>query len=122
MGSVGALGVTLLMAAASFAVIAFFVRRGTAGAQVWRLVAAGAAGIALLGIAVYTVKDFGVLVGAEKGSALSWVLPGIIGAAVVGGLLYGAILRSRRPEVHARIGLGNEAFRLDQAAEADPRD
>ncbi|MCX4694223.1 APC family permease [Streptomyces sp. NBC_01408] len=122
MGSVGALGVTLLMAAASFAVIAFFVRRGTAGAQIWRLVAAGAAGLALLGIAVYTVKDFGVLVGAEEGSALSWVLPGIIGAAVVTGLLYGAVLRSRRPEVHARIGLGNEAFRLDQAAEATPGD
>ncbi|MFI1450652.1 APC family permease [Streptomyces virginiae] len=117
MGSVGALGVTLLMAAASFAVIAFFVRRGTAGAQVWRLVAAGAAGLALLAIAVYTVKDFGVLVGAEKGSALSWVLPGIIGAAVVIGLAYGAVLRRTRPETHARIGLGNEAFRLDQAAE-----
>lgn len=120
MGSVGALGVTLLMAAASFAVIAFFVRRGTAGAQVWRLVAAGAAGLALLAIAVYTVKDFGVLVGAEKGSALSWVLPGIIGAAVVIGLAYGAVLRRTRPETHARIGLGNEAFRLDQAAEDTP--
>ncbi|MFG2336855.1 APC family permease [Streptomyces yangpuensis] len=122
MGSVGALGVTLLMAAASFAVIAFFVRRGTAGAQVWRLVAAGAAGLALLAIAAYTVKDFGVLVGAEKGSALSWVLPGVIGAAVVGGLLYGVLLRRSRPEVHARIGLGNEAFRLDQAADVTPAD
>ncbi|MGW7462187.1 APC family permease [Streptomyces sp. NPDC054797] len=122
MGNVGALGVTLLMAAASFAVIAFFVRRGTAAAQVWRLVAAGAAGLALLGIAAYTVKDFDVLVGAEKGSALSWVLPGIIGAAVVIGLLYGVVLRRERPEVHARIGLGNEAFRLDQAAETTPGD
>ncbi|WP_079404470.1 APC family permease [Streptomyces sp. 3211] len=122
MGSVGALGVTLLMAAASFAVIAFFVRRGTAGAQVWRLVAAGTAGLALLAIAVYTVKDFGVLVGAEKGSALSWLLPGIIAAAVVIGLVYGAVLRRSRPEVHARIGLGNEAFRLDQAAEGTPGD
>ncbi|MER7826396.1 APC family permease [Streptomyces sp. NPDC096097] len=120
MGSVGALGVTLLMAAASFAVIAFFVRRGTAGAQVWRLVAAGTAGLALLAIAVYTVKDFGVLVGAEKGSALSWALPGIVGAAVVIGLVYGAVLRRSRPETHARIGLGNEAFRLDQAAEDTP--
>ncbi|MGW9070395.1 APC family permease [Streptomyces yangpuensis] len=122
MGSVGALGVTLLMAAASFAVIAFFVRRGTAGAQVWRLAAAGAAGLALLAIALYTVKDFGVLVGAEKGSALSWVLPGVIGAAVVVGLLYGVLLRRSRPEVHARIGLGNEAFRLDQAADVTPAD
>ncbi|MFJ3928066.1 APC family permease [Streptomyces sp. NPDC090022] len=122
MGSVGALGVTLLMAAASFAVIAFFVRRGTAGAQIWRLVAAGAAGLALLAIAVYTVKDFGVLVGAAEGSALPWVLPGIIGTAAVLGLAYGAVLRARKPEVHAHIGLGNEAFRLDQAATATEAD
>ncbi|AXE25735.1 amino acid permease [Streptomyces globosus] len=121
MGSVGALGVTLLMSAASFAVIAFFVRRGTAGAQLWRLVAAGLAGTALLGIAVYTVKDFGVLVGAGEGSVLGWLLPAVIGLAAVGGLAYGAVLRVRRPEVHARIGLGNEAFRLDQAAGTAPR-
>ncbi|MFG2711501.1 APC family permease [Streptomyces goshikiensis] len=120
MGSVGALGVTLLMATASFAVIAFFVRRGTAGAQVWRLVAAGLSGLALVGIAVYTVKDFGVLVGAEQGSALSWVLPAIIAAAAVAGLVSGLLLRGRSPEAHGRIGLGNEAFRLDQAAASDP--
>ncbi|MGW2985016.1 APC family permease [Streptomyces goshikiensis] len=120
MGSVGALGVTLLMATASFAVIAFFVRRGTAGAQVWRLVAAGLSGLALVGIAVYTVKDFGVLIGAEEGSALSWVLPAIIAAAAVAGLVSGLLLRRRNPAAHGRIGLGNEAFRLDQAAGSDP--
>lgn len=120
MGSVGALGVTLLMAAASFAVVAFFVRRGTAAAQVWRLVAAGAAGLALLFIAGYTVRDFAVLVGAEEGSALSWALPGIIAVAALAGLAHGLLLRSRRPDAHARIGLGNEAFRLDQAAESAP--
>ena len=38
LGNVGALGVILLMAAASVAVIAFFVRRGAARAQAWRLV------------------------------------------------------------------------------------
>ncbi|UQX00424.1 APC family permease [Streptomyces sp. RerS4] len=122
MGSVGALGVTALMATASFAVIAFFVRRGTAGAQVWRLVAAGLAGVALVVIVIYTVKDFGVLVGAEEGSALPWTLPAIILVAALAGLVHGLLLKSRRPEAHARIGLGNEAFRLDQAAEATPRD
>ncbi|MFE7776778.1 APC family permease [Streptomyces sp. NPDC057445] len=116
MGNVGALGVILLMAAASCAVIAFFWRRGAAGAQAWRLVASALAGIALVAIAVYTVKDFDVLIGAGPGSSLSWILPGIIGLALVGGLLYGAVLRSTRPEVHARIGLGNEAFQLERAA------
>ena len=43
-GNVGALGVILLMAAASLSVIVFFVRRGAAGAQAWRLVASAIAG------------------------------------------------------------------------------
>ncbi|MGC5346592.1 APC family permease [Streptomyces sp. AM 4-1-1] len=116
MGNVGALGVILLMAAASFAVIAFFVRRGAGRAQAPRLAASALAGVALLAIAVFTVRDFDVLVGSGSGSALTWVLPGVILAALVVGLVYGAVLRAVRPEVHARIGLGNEAFQLERAA------
>ncbi|MFJ5045822.1 APC family permease [Streptomyces sp. NPDC088719] len=116
MGNVGALGVILLMAAASFAVIAFFVKRGAGRAQAPRLVASGLAGLALLSIAVFTVRDFDVLVGSGSGSALNWLLPGVIILALVGGLVYGAVLRSVKPEVHARIGLGNEAFQLEKAA------
>ncbi|AZP16638.1 APC family permease [Streptomyces aquilus] len=117
-GNIGALGVILLMAAASFSVVVFFARRGAAGAQVWRLVTSVIAGIALLVIAGYTVKDFDVLVGAGPDSSLSWVLPGIIGASVIVGLAQGLYLRSRSPEAHARIGLGNEAFQLDKAAQS----
>ncbi|NEC89229.1 APC family permease [Streptomyces sp. SID12501] len=117
-GNLGALGVILLMAAASLSVIVFFVRRGAAGAQAWRLATAAISGIALLGIAFYTIKDFDVLVGTGPDSYLNWLLPGIIGAAVVLGLVQGLVLRSRKPEVHARIGLGNEAFQLDKVAEA----
>ncbi|MFJ7412442.1 APC family permease [Streptomyces sp. NPDC098077] len=119
MGNVGALGVILLMAAASFAVIAFFVKRGAGRAQAPRLVASGLAGLALLSIAVFTVRDFDVLVGSGSGSALNWLLPGVIILALVGGLVYGAVLRSVKPEVHARIGLGNEAFQLEKAAESE---
>jgi hypothetical protein len=97
-------------------VVVFFARRGAAGAQAWRLVTSALAGIALLVIAGYTVKDFDVLVGSGPGSSLSWVLPGIIGLALVVGLVQGLFLRARSPEAHARIGLGNEAFQLDKAA------
>ncbi|MET9483052.1 APC family permease [Streptomyces sp. NPDC006638] len=118
MANIGALGVILLMAAASFAVIAFFVRRGAAGAQAARLVASALAGLSLVAVAVYTVKDFDLLVGAGPDSALSWILPGIVGLTLVGGLVYGAVLRSVKPDVHARIGLGNEAFQLEKAAQS----
>ena len=116
MGNIGALGVMVLMAVASFAVIAFFVRRGAARAQAGRLIASGIAGVALTVITVFTVQDFDVLVGAGPGSALSWILPSVIGVTLIGGVLFGLVLRSRKPEVHARIGLGNEAFQLDKAA------
>ncbi|MEU7190982.1 APC family permease [Streptomyces sp. NPDC045369] len=115
-GNVGALGVIVLMATASVAVIAFFVRRGAGRAQAGRLLAAGLAALALLTVLVYAVKDFGVLVSAAEGSALSWMLPGVIGLAALVGLGYGRVLRARRPQVHARIGLGNEAFQLEKAA------
>ncbi|MEU6910022.1 APC family permease [Streptomyces coeruleorubidus] len=115
-GNIGALGVIVLMAAASLSVVVFFVRRGAAGAQAWRLVTSALAGLALLVIAGYTVKDFEVLVGAGPDSSLSWILPGIIGLALAAGLLLGLVLRARAPEKHARIGLGNEAFQLDKAA------
>ena len=117
-GNIGALGVILLMAAASLSVIVFFVRRGAAGAQAWRLATAAVSGLALLGIAFYTVKDFDVLVGTGPDSSLSWVLPGIVGAAVVLGLVQGLVLKARNPEAHAGIGLGNEAFQLEKAAES----
>ncbi|MFJ7135771.1 APC family permease [Streptomyces fungicidicus] len=116
-GNIGALGVIVLMAIASLSVVVFFVRRGAAGAQSWRLVTSALAGIALVVIAGYTVKDFDVLVGAGPDSSLSWILPGIIGLALAVGLVQGAVLRSRAPEKHARIGLGNEAFQLEREAE-----
>jgi amino acid transporter len=115
-GNIGALGVIVLMAAASLSVVVFFVRRGAAAAQAWRLVTSALAGSALLVIAGYTVKDFEVLVGAGPGSSLSWVLPGTIGLAALAGVVLGLVLRARAPEKHARIGLGNEAFQLDKAA------
>ncbi|WP_432097207.1 APC family permease [Streptomyces sp. bgisy100] len=119
MGNVGALGVLLLLAATSVAVIAFFVRRGAARAQMWRIASSAVAGAALVVIIAIAVVDFDVLVAAGPGSALSRILPGVIGVAAVGGVIYGRVLRSAKPEVHARIGLGNEAFQLEKAAAAD---
>ena len=117
LGNIGALGVILLMAAASLSVVVFFARRGAVAAQAWRLATSVVAGIALLVIAGYTVRDLDVLVGVGPDSALIWVLPGIIGLALVVGVAQGLVLRSRRPEAYARIGLGNEAFQLEKAAE-----
>ncbi|MFE1783019.1 APC family permease [Streptomyces sp. NPDC059506] len=119
MGNVGALGVLLLMVVTSVAIIAFFVRRGAAAAQAPRLVCSGLAGAALLVILCFALADFDVLVAAQPGSPLAWILPGLIGAAAVVGALHGLALKLRRPEQYARIGLGNEAFQLEIAAERE---
>jgi amino acid transporter len=115
-GNIGALGVTVLMALASVSVLVFFVRRGAAGAQFWRLAASGLATVVLAVIIGYTVKDFDVLVGSGPDSHLSWLLPGIVALALAAGIAQGLVMRSRDPEAHARIGLGNEAFQLDKAS------
>jgi amino acid transporter len=117
-GNVGALGVVVLMAVSSIAIIVFFIKRGAAGVQGWRLVTSAIAAVALLVIAFYAVKDFKVLLGVDPGYGLRWLLPGIIGIAALLGLIYGAVLRVRNPAAHARIGQGNEAFQLDKAASA----
>jgi amino acid transporter len=117
LGDVGALGITLLMACTCVAIIVFFVKRGVAAAQGWRLLCSSLAFLCLITISVYTVKDFAKILGADPGSPLRWVLPGLILVAAVFGLCYGSLLRTRRPQTHARIGLGNEAFQLDIAAD-----
>ena len=119
MGNLGALGVILLMMVTSVAIIAFFVRRGAAGAQGWRLVCSGLAAAGLATIFVYAVKDFDVLIDAGAGSALSWALPGLLLVAAVIGTVVGLVLRSRSPETFAGIGQGNEAFRLERAADEE---
>lgn len=122
MANLGALGLTLLLAITSVAVIAFFVRHGAARSQIWRIVSSAVSGLALAVIFVYAVKDIDVLLGTGSDSALIWILPGIIGAVAVLGVGYGLFLRATRPEVYARIGLGNEAFQLEKSAAASTVD
>lgn len=117
-GNVGALGVVLLMAVSSIAIIVFFIKRGAARVQAFRLATSAVAAVALLVIAFYAVKDFKVLLGVDPGYGLRWWLPGIVGIAALLGLVYGTVLKVKNPTAHARIGQGNEAFQLDKAASA----
>ena len=118
-GQVGALGIIVLLATASVAVIAFFVRRGAVRAQAVRIVCSALAAASLLVIIFITVRDFDVLLGSDPDSPLAWILPGIVGATVVIGLAYGLFLRAAQPDVHARIGMGNEVYQIEKARNAE---
>jgi amino acid transporter len=104
---VSAVGVLVLMAAVSVAVVGFFRRRpGLAGSRWQRLVAPVLASIALVLIVLVTVSNADSVLGAEAGSALGYLLPGLVGASAVAGLGWGLVLRRTRPDTYARIGHG----------------
>jgi amino acid transporter len=106
LSTIAAIGVMLLMAATSLAVIRFFRRGGGTHESVWqRSVAPTLGALAIAAVLATTVVNLSSLVGAEPGSALTWVLPGIIGGAAVVGLSWGLLLRAR-PDVYRGIGLG----------------
>ncbi|MFF8571674.1 APC family permease [Streptomyces sp. NPDC015140] len=94
------LGIVLLMAATSLAVIGYFRRAGDQQ-SVWRTSVAPA--VAFLGLAcvVYLmVVNFPLLVGTTGGA---WVIGGCVALSAVVGVVQALILRARRPTVYERI-------------------
>jgi amino acid transporter len=105
----GGLGVLILMAATSVAVVAFFARRGNrAGVGIWsRVFAPVAATIALLYVLWLTLDKFAVLLGVtDPASSVPVVLPSLFGIAALAGAGWAIFIRTRRPATYATIGLG----------------
>jgi amino acid transporter len=101
-----AVGVLLLMTGTSMAVIGFFAGRQTTESAWQRIIAPVLGTLALATVTGLTVYNSDSVLGTEKSSPLVWILPGIIGAAAVIGLLWGLVLRALRPDVYAGIGRG----------------
>jgi amino acid transporter len=105
--NLGALGVFLLLALASFGVVGYFSRNSheeTAWTSRW---APGIAGVALLGIFILALSNFNVLITGLQDAPTddrTIILPAILIGGGIIGLIVGAVLRARRPEVYARIG------------------
>jgi len=100
----GTLAIMVLMALASFAVVAFFLRHPELDSNRLRtLVAPAAGGVALAAVAVYAASQFGLLIG-DPQSTLRWTLPGLIVLAAVVGWASAVTLRSKSPELYARMG------------------
>ena len=104
LSGVAAVGVVLLMAATSTAVVGYFrVRR--ADETLWQgTIAPGLAAILLAAVLVTLVVNFNSLLAPTNPAYLRWLLPGLIGVAAVIGVIWGAVLRSARPEVYDGIG------------------
>jgi amino acid transporter len=103
---VAAVGVLVLMIGTSLSVLGYFRGRDTVESVWQRIIAPGLSAVALIAITVTVVVNSDSILGTEQGSVLSYVLPGLIGLAVVAGLIWGYTLKFRRPGVYAEIGEG----------------
>ena len=89
--------------------IAFFAR-DPRGETAWpRLIAPALAAILLAGIVVLAVLHYDTLLGVPAAATAAWALPASYAVIAVIGLAWGLILKTRRPQVYAGIGLGAHA-------------
>ncbi|GII93746.1 APC family permease [Sinosporangium siamense] len=108
-GSFGGLGVLLMLAATSAAVIAYFIKTPN-NENVWRTkIAPGLAFVLLLVVIALVMVNFDTVLGVPPDSVLRWILPAIFVVAIGFGLAWGAVLRARKPDVYATIGMGAQA-------------
>jgi len=108
-GAMGGLGVMILLAVTSTAVIRYLGQH-PGGESAWARTAAPALSALLLAAAiVLAIMHFGTLLGTAPGNPAAWLLPSAFGAAALAGLCWGVFLRARRPGVYATIGLGAHA-------------
>lgn len=108
-GTGGGLGVLLLIAATSIAVVVFFIRHPS-GETLWRRrIAPTLAMIALGVVVVLALDNVDVLLGVPPDHPLVWAIPAAFAVAAALGASWGLILRAFQPAVYARIGLGAKA-------------
>ena len=109
LGTTGGFGILILLALTAVAVIAFFAR-DPRGENAWRrLIAPALAAVLLAGIVVLAVLHYGTLLGVRARRTAAWALPASYAAVAVIGLAWGLVLRIRRPQIYAAIGLGAHA-------------
>jgi amino acid transporter len=100
----GTLAIIVLMALASFAVVAFFARHRDLDRKVGRTtIAPIVGGVAMTAVAIYAACQFGLLIGNPE-SPLRWILPALIVVAAVAGVIAAFNLKRRSQELYAQMG------------------
>jgi amino acid transporter len=111
--NIGAIGVMLLLALASFAVIGYFTRHRGLESNLWRVRWAPLiAGLALTTVFVVGLLNLNVSITSSTTAPLSdltIILPALLIGFSLLGCVVGLVLRSRRPEVYRVIGEGASA-------------
>src|SRR5262249_54635503 len=91
-------------------VVGFF-RKRSAEENVWqRAIAPALATLVLGALVVLLVVNFDSLLGTDPNSPLRWLFPALVLAAAVVGVIWGAVIRNRRPDVYDGIGRSATGF------------
>jgi hypothetical protein len=91
-------------------VIVFF-DRDSRGEPTWaRMTAPALAAVLLAGIVVLAVWHYNILLGVAPGSIAAWAFPAAYAAVAATGVGWGLVLKARRPQIYATIGLGAHAI------------
>lgn len=103
------LSIMIVQAIAALSVVAYFRKKGD---QRWwtTFIAPGLGFLALATFSVMAIFNFSTVAGSEEPYVL--VLPWILVAAVIGGIVYGAYLKSKKPEIYA--GLSDDLEKFDE--------
>jgi amino acid transporter len=100
---IGTLGVIGMMAVTSISVIAFFRKTGIAASPISTLLLPLVAAAIMAALFFYIFANYGDLTGTTGGS-LGWILPALIPAGAVIGLLLAARLKAADPAKYAKMG------------------
>jgi amino acid transporter len=107
LAALAAVGIMALMAVCCLATIGFYRKGGGGNESSWTRIGAPGLGAAAMSVLVLvTVSNLDSLTGASPGSVGVWLLPGLIAAAAGAGLVWGAVVGSRRRDVADRLGRG----------------
>ncbi|WP_396656565.1 APC family permease [Microbacterium sp.] len=120
----GALGLVLLMAIVSLAVVGYFRRDPRDVGVGSRLVAPIVAFLALTTVLVLIIANFNVLLDQAQVDAVTFILPAIIVIPGILGVLWGLWLKSARPEIYENIGHGADdaSQTLTELGDEEPAD
>lgn len=111
----GTLCILVLQLLAAVSIVVYF--RRTHDPRWWRtFVAPGIGALGLLGISTMAILNFSVVAGSD--ALLVNLLPLLLLVALVGGIIYGIYLRSRKPQVYAGLSNDLEKFNETLASKA----
>lgn len=98
-----AFGLVFLLAVTSVAIMVWF-HTNHRERGIWtRVIAPGIATVGLTGVFMMILINFDLMIEAEKGSALIYIMPGIVVVSGVIGLIWGQIIQQRRPQDYEKM-------------------